>query len=468
MMKRKVFLLILLCLLMAQPAWAETKPDMTIDNTKLVTNDKDATFIEGEVCKATGQTIKVRAGLFTVAQKMMPDTGCRESFRIKIPPEHISSRRLNVLTVIEKSGRAGATADKERVEISCVEKDPQKITTDKKEYDLTFPGYDTKIKARSSAEAKLTYTSDDPDVATVDENGNIKAKGNGETTVRISTLGNGQYKEAEKKVKVSVEAIDAYTVTYHSSSDEEESSMQIIETGESASLQKNPFSNGEHQFLGWARSDDGLVEYTDSQQVTDMGGAGDNIDLYAVWTGDGARAAVAWACMIANDDSFTYGQKPETSSMGCYFCGTNQRLKPSGFEKTYVCLTFVTAAYAHGAEDPEMMRDCSSGRDAVVCNDDNFYKYSCWKKIGYCSDMTIDDMLPGDVISWYNEDGYDNGHVAIYAGDNKIVDAEGIDACWSPDSIAVRPNEGNASLREAAAHHGRSYVMRYVGVNAGK
>lgn len=462
-MRKISLLIVLLCLAMTRPVFAGS--DMTIDNTRLVTSDKQATYIEGSVAEADGQTINVRLGLKTVAKKALPENGKKVSFRIKVPEKYISEKRLNVFTVTEKTG--SVTSGRERVEITYIEKEPQKIATDKKKYELTFPGYSAKIKANASSDEKLIYTSSNPKVATVDANGNIKAKGSGNAVIKIKSIGNGRYEEAEKKVKVSVKAIDAYTVTYHSSSDDEKSSMQIIETGKTENLRENPFINGDHKFLGWARSDDGLVEYTDSQKITDMGKAGDNVDLYAVWTGDGARAAVAWACMIANDDSFTYGRKPETSSMGCYFCGTNQRLKPSGFEKTYVCLTFVTAAYAHGAEDPEMMRDCQSGRDCVVCSDDNFYKYSCWKKIGYCSDMTIDDMLPGDVISWYNEDGYDNGHVAIYAGNNRIVDAEGIDACWSPESIAIR-NEGSSALRDAANHHSRSYVMRYVGPNAGK
>lgn len=471
MRKRYITLLIALCLALIaglQMAYAEDELDFTIDNTRIVTGDRGATYIEGSVDKAKGQTLQVRLGLRVIAEKVMPESGTAETFRIKIPEKYISEHRLSVFNFLEKNSE-GVTTGKDRVEISCVEREDQEIKVGEKEYSLTYPGEDTDLNAKASSGEELIYSSSNPEVATVDEDGKIVTSGGGDATITVRQIGNSQYGEAEKKIKVSVEELDAYTITYHSSADGgDEEIKQIVATEDTVNLDENPFINGDHQFLGWARSDDGLVEFDDSEQVSELGETGDNVDLYAVWTGDGARAAVAWACKIAADDSFTYGQKPETSSMGCYFCGTNQRLKPSGFEKTYVCLTFVTAAFAHGAEDPEMMRDCSSGRDAVVCNDDNFYKYSCWKKVGYCSDMTIDDMLPGDVISWYNEDGYDNGHVAIYAGNNMIVDAEGIDACWSPESIALRSNEGNYALRDAANHHGRSYVMRYVGPNAGK
>jgi hypothetical protein len=470
MKKRHIGLLIVLCLIIAtaiQTAFADDGQDFTIDNTRIVTGDRDAAYIEGTVDKASGQTILVKLGLRVIAEKVLPATGSSESFRIKIPEKYISEKRLNVFNVLEKDAD-GSTTGKDRVEISYVEREEQEIKVAEKEYNLTYPGLDADIGAKASSGDDLIYSSSNPEVASVDEDGKIITSGGGEATIKVQQIGNSQYGEAEKEIKVSVEELDAYTITYHSSADDGDDEIkQIVATDVTTNLDDNPFINGDHKFLGWARSDDGLVEFTDAEQVTDLGETGENVDLYAVWTGDGARAAVAWACMIANDDSFTYGAKPATSSMGCYFCGTNQRNKPSGYEKTYVCLTFVTAAFAHGAEDPEMMRDCSSGRDCVVCNDDNFYRYSCWKKIGYCSDLSVDDLLPGDVISWYNEDGYDNGHVAIYAGNNMIVDAEGIDACWSPASIAIR-NEGSYSLRDAANHHGRSYVMRYVGPNAGK
>lgn len=172
------------------------------------------------------------------------------------------------------------------------------------------------------------------------------------------------------------------------------------------------------------------------------------------------QAAVNWAVAIANNDEFSYGKKPQTSKVGCFFCGTNQKRKPEGYEKTYVCLTFVEAAYAHGAGDPEMLAECQAGNHTMLANEYNLTKYKCWQKIGLARDLTVNDLLPGDVLVYYTANGTDNGHVAIFVGGNSMVDAEGIKDCWGPDSIAVR-DKAAAMLVSAARFSSKSYVMRY-------
>lgn len=169
------------------------------------------------------------------------------------------------------------------------------------------------------------------------------------------------------------------------------------------------------------------------------------------------QAAVNWATNIANDDSFTYGKKPETSKVGCYFCGTNQKKKPAGYEKTYVCCTFAGAAYAHGAGDPALLSACQKGKMTIYENNYNFSKFDCWMKIGSCKDLTVNDLLPGDVvIDWSDSNGSD-GHVWIYAGGDTLVDSEGYG--WEAKSIAVR--SGAAKKLAGYAKDSKNYVMRY-------
>ncbi len=175
-----------------------------------------------------------------------------------------------------------------------------------------------------------------------------------------------------------------------------------------------------------------------------------------------AMAAVRWAIKIANNDEFSYGKKPKTSKVGCYFCGTNQKRKPKGYEKTYVCMTFVHAAFAHGAKDPELLKDCKAASHCLSETNTNFSRYSCWFKVGLCKDLELEDLLPGDVICYYSNDNI-RGHLCIYAGGNKIVDAEGIKDCWGPNSIAVRNNKAASMLAKAAKFNKKSYVMRYRG-----
>ena len=170
------------------------------------------------------------------------------------------------------------------------------------------------------------------------------------------------------------------------------------------------------------------------------------------------EAALQWAIAIANDNSFTYGTRPSTARVGCYFCGTNQHNKPKGYEKTYVCMTFAHAAYAHGAKDPEMLKHCKGGKYCLSLNDTVFKDYTCWEKIGYCKDLKVEDLLPGDIICWYADDDY-SGHLSLYAGNGDIVDAgkEG----WSADSIAIRKGRAAYYLSRGASFNKKSFVMRY-------
>lgn len=170
------------------------------------------------------------------------------------------------------------------------------------------------------------------------------------------------------------------------------------------------------------------------------------------------QAAVNWATAIANDNSFTYGAVPATSRVGCYYCGTNKKNKPKGYEKTYVCMTFVHAAYAHGAGDPELLAHCKGGKYCLSLNDKVFKEYSCWEKIGLCKDLKVADLLPGDVICWYADDDK-SGHLSLYAGNGNIVDAGRVG--WGADSIAVRKGAAANYLTKGANFSKKSFVMRY-------
>ncbi len=430
--------------------------NLAVYNTHIITGNKEATYIDGEVLNAEGQEIKVSAGLSTIATKRLPDHGGSASFRIKVPAKYISTKRVNVFHVQMRN------ADSVRVEIAFRQKEEQDISFESEKVSLTIPGNEETLKAAASSGEPLIYRSEDPKVATVDEDGTIVPVGEGSTRISVKQIGSSKYDEAEASVDVSVEEIDAFSVTFHSSAKTDETSRQIIKTGEPTDLDENTFENGEHEFLGWASEDGGLVEYRDSEEVSELAEKGENKDLYAVWTGDGIPAAIAWAVDIANDDSFTYGKKPETSNIGCYFCGTNQTHKPKGYEKTYVCMTFITAAYAHGAEDPEMLALCRGGRYCLSLTESNF-KFDCWEKVGSAKSLSVSDLQPGDVICSYAADNK-SGHLSMYIGDGNIVEAtSAYGDLWGPKSIGVRYGNAGRMLSHAARKSSKSYVMRYVG-----
>ncbi len=440
----------------------EESAGIRIYNSSLVTNDLKATYIEGEIPVADGQDIVVMHGLLPIARKTMPETGTVASFRIKIPESELNEKGVTALRIKSTEGRTEKESLPARVSITYKAKETQTISTSKKEYSLTMPGVSEPIKAKTSSGSDVYYVSSDPKVVDVDSRGNLEPVGKGKAEISIKSLGNSKYKGTEKKVSVKVKDIDAYKITFHSEEEsedgdtKEETSEQIINIGESESLLENTFDNGDHSFLGWATEEGGEVVYSDTESVSDLGEKGDNVDLYAVWTGDGAKAALAWAINIANDNSFAYGTGAACHRIGCYFCGTNQRNKPKGYEKTYVCLTFVGAAYAHGAEDPEILAADQANKMPMYENDDNFSAFSCWYKVGSCSNLTIDDLKPGDVIIMWAANN-DTGHVCMYAGDDKIVEAshEG----WGANTISV--NSGAARRLQRLGSNSKNYVMRY-------
>ena len=468
-MKKRIRIALLICFVLfvgTQFVSAEENQALTVYNTRLVTNDKEATFIEGEVPAANGQTIILKAGLRAVAEKKLPDTGKPAKFKIKVPSKNIGEKSASVLYLIER--KDGKNLGKgERVEIEYIERQKQTISTGETEYSMTYPGLDACINAEASSGEKLIYTSSDPSIVEVDDKGNLKAKGQGEAEISVRQIGSSAYEEAEQKVSVSVEEIDAYIVNFHSSDDENATTTQIIETDKSVDLDSNTFENGPHKFLGWATEEGGLREYMDGETVEDLAEKGETTDLYAVWTGDGAAAAIAWAIDIANDNSFAYGKKPAANAIGCYFCGTNcgpvKYNKPKGYEKTYVCLTFVAAAYAHGTEDPEVYYACSHGKMPLYENDKNFSEFSCWKKIGKCRNLSASDLQPGDVIINWSAHSDNSGHTCMYIGGDDLVECSG--GGWGANSIAVKTNCVNKRLR-SYGRDGKSYVMRYVGPNA--
>ena len=221
-MKKRIRIALLICFVLfvgTQFVSAEENQGLTVYNTRLVTNDKEATFIEGEVPAANGQTIILKAGLRAVAEKKLPDTGKPAKFKIKVPSKNIGEKSASVLYLIER--KDGKNLGKgERVEIEYIERQKQTISTGETEYSMTYPGLDASINAEASSGEKLIYTSSDPSIVEVDDKGNLKAKGQGEAEISVRQIGSSAYEEAEQKVSVSVEEIDAYIVNFHSSDDE--------------------------------------------------------------------------------------------------------------------------------------------------------------------------------------------------------------------------------------------------------
>ena len=95
-------------------------------NPTSVTSDLDATYIQGDISEAKGQTVAVTNTGGTVAEKKLPNTGKRYTFRVKIPKASINKDRTNFYSVTAYTAK-GKMIRTTFVRISYKEKKKQKI-----------------------------------------------------------------------------------------------------------------------------------------------------------------------------------------------------------------------------------------------------------------------------------------------------------------------------------------------------
>lgn len=186
---------------------------------------------------------------------------------------------------------------------------------------------------------------------------------------------------------------------------------------------------------------------------------------------NGKRKAINWSCSVANDNSFAYGTGQRAHRSGCYFCKTNtgdrkwkkekkgephyvkdKNGKKHTYTKTYCCNPFITAAYAHGAQDKALYKICHAGTSCGMSTSD-WKKSPYFKTVGASKNVNYSQLKAGDIIiatSWCE-------HVWMYIGHGRYVEASG--GTWSASSIAVK---GNAKSNYATYHkHNNCWVMRY-------
>lgn len=476
--ERILFLTIILMVAMSCVAFAGSDLDLRLYNSDIVTSDLDATFIQGIINMTDGNRIVIRNNEGFVTEKTLPSTGRGSSFRVKIPRDSIKQDRTTTFSVTVFSTE-GEELDKDYIRVSYKPKKKQQINIENQEFALKMPGDGVRINANSSSGLSLQYMSSDENVAKVDDKGNVEPVGGGAAEIIVSQKNNCEYADAVKKIKVLVEALPYYTVRYHlgevkiedlqSNNDEDSDIQPVLIAGaynedvepsddmiaeqkiardEPTTLLEVAEKKGEYEFLGWATSPTGYPSYFNAEEVSNLAGEGETVELYAVWHGERAQKAVEWAEELAADDRYGYGQ----GTSRCNICG----LMP---KKQYTCMPFLAAAYAHGAGDPVLF---ANGVHKMYLNDKNFRgDYgTVWEKIDLCKNLTIDDLRPGDVIiKWSDND--DSGHAWMYAGDDLIVEAAPSGSY--ANQIAVKEGAA-AKLRRYGSSEGipsKNYVMRY-------
>lgn len=179
-------------------------------------------------------------------------------------------------------------------------------------------------------------------------------------------------------------------------------------------------------------------------------GQGENTQVAS----EGIQGAIDWAVSIANNNSFTYGSFAGRVA-GCYFCKTRH-------DKHYSCMPFITAAYAHGAKDPDVLALCRKRHSFSTYMDPDWKKLikkGKFIRVGRACDLSFSALQPGDILVTYASDDA-SGHMAMYIGGNDIVEAgrPGNGA----NSISVEKGDAKKDFKRLQRRK-NNFVMRYTG-----
>ena len=165
---------------------------------------------------------------------------------------------------------------------------------------------------------------------------------------------------------------------------------------------------------------------------------------------------IKWAKWIAGDNRFHYGYTNKAKDAnahhnGCYFCGTNGKQKRNMLDPkfTYCCNPFVGAAWAHGGCVPKALSLCRNTSSWDFGKNSGYAKSSLFTNLGHPAKSSL---KPGDVLC-------KDGHVALYIGNGKLVEA------GSGDDNKRNSTKWNNSIRIAtltdARYKGFPRVHRY-------
>ena len=462
-------------------------PRIDLDEYQInITNTNKDIYITGTITLSKGQLIGLydSTGLILYNFTQVKNSEKEESFKIKVPVSYIKEG-VNTFKVksIALKGYINASNTK-TVNITLktpITKKDQTITAS----NLTLNIGDKKnINAKVSSNLSLTYISASPNIATVDSKGNVIGRKKGTSKITIKQAGNKDYNPVSKTITVTVKSKptttpttptkSTYTVVFNPMGGSGKTYTQKIEVGKSIKLTANKFKRDGYKFVGWATKEGrpilsgtdvtkfknvnmkhfqlGKVKYKNKASVKNLTSKGKTVQLYAVWKGCGPEAAADWGGLIAKDDNFEYNKNHKA---GCWFCGTSKSYK--GNKKNYVCMTYINACYAHGANLKRWWKGdhCNSTYISGHSDIEAIANRPDIKRIAKTSHYSKKDLKKGDILvkpgKKKNGKWVYNGHVyMVYSNNNgnvKLIE------CHSPfknkkDRIAIRTLKDSKYLQK--------------------
>ena len=434
-------------------------PRVDLDEYQLTVTNTSDVYITGTLSICVGQDVGVfeSNGRVMYNSVTMQNTNSKGTFKLQIPSRYLTSgtntfkiKSTPVKNVINGSNSKTLTVI---VKNSTTKKD-QTITCS----NLTlYKGEKKNLNAKVSSSLPLTYMSNNTSIAIVDAKGNVTGKTKGTTSIVVKQSGNNLYKSTSKTVTVTVkeksggtDSKNTYTVVFNPNGGKGSTSPQKIEVGKYEQLNANKFTRDGYEFVGWATSSNkqvisgtdvtkfknvdmkhfqlGKVSYKNKAKVKNLANKNTQIVLYAVWKGNGPRAALDWGKLIADDNHFMYNTKKKSNkTFGCYFCGDNKKKGKKVFNggKHYVCMTFVDACYAHGANCKSFWSSNGTCNGTYIDGNSRISKIkkkarlnTIWYSYNgnkHGKKPSLNSLKPGDILVTQKAKG---GHVVMYWGKN--------------------------------------------------
>lgn len=157
------------------------------------------------------------------------------------------------------------------------------------------------------------------------------------------------------------------------------------------------------------------------------------------------KDTLIWCDWIESDNSFHYGHGHHAHHNGCYFCGTQPKVKKEAgikeWKKTYCCNPYAHAAFAHGGCDKGMLDMCNKGKSYGFLASEGYAKSKKFKR--------VNAIKAGDICC-------SNSHVAIYAGNGMFHQA------GHEDDNKIGSKSWNSSINKSK-WTGWERAYRYVG-----
>ena len=144
-------------------------------------------------------------------------------------------------------------------------------------------GESTPLNASASSGLPLTYTSENPDIATVSSTGVVKAVSYGRVRIHIEQKGNSSWAYTNKYIYVDVKAANI-TIKYNGNGATSGSMSNQTLTNGTGTLNTNTFTKTNYTFKGWNTTASATTaRWADGGTFTQLGSSVVTVNLYAIW-----------------------------------------------------------------------------------------------------------------------------------------------------------------------------------------